>query len=141
MWTHEHTADTPLPAPAVWAVLADLDGWARWDTSMERVRLLGPFRVGSQVSMTPHGQPPIVSTITAIRENEHYADETAFEGVTLRFSHTLSPLPAGGTRITHRLEIAGATADEIGPGLGPAITEDFPEAMTALLEHAAAAAA
>jgi hypothetical protein len=137
MWTHEHAADTTLSPAAIWKVLADLDGWARWDTSMERVELLGPFAVGSQVSMTPHGQEPIVSTITAIEENARYADETSFEGVTLRFSHQLSALPGGGTRITHRLEIDGPAADQVGPQLGPAITEDFPEAMTALLAAAA----
>ena len=41
MWTHEHAADTPLSPAAIWKVLADLDAWARWDTSMERVELLG----------------------------------------------------------------------------------------------------
>jgi hypothetical protein len=136
MWTHEHAADTPLSPAAIWKVLADLDRWARWDTSMERVELLGPFRVGSRVSMTPHGQEPIVSTITAIEDHARYADETEFEGVTLRFSHTLDPLPGGGTRVTHRLEIDGPAADDVGPQLGPAITEDFPQAMAALLAAA-----
>jgi hypothetical protein len=68
-------------------------------------------------------------------ENEIYADQTEFAGVTLRFSHTLVPINTGGTRVVHRLEITPA-ADQLCSKLGPAITEDFPEAMAALLARA-----
>jgi uncharacterized protein YndB with AHSA1/START domain len=138
MWIHEHTAESPLPAQAIWNVLADLDGWARWDSSMERVELHGPLTAGSTVIMTPKGQDPITSVITEVTQNERYADQTEFGGVTLAFSHTLTPLPGGGTRIVHRLEITGEQADEVGPEVGPMITEDFPEAMAGLLACAAA---
>ncbi len=138
MWTHEHTAETALAPEAVWKVLRDIDNWARWDTSMEAVKLEGPFAVGARVTMTPAGQDPITSVLTAIRENELYADETDLGDVTLHFSHALTRLPDGGTRIAHRLEITGPKADELGPELGPAITADFPDAMRALLAYAAA---
>ena len=138
MWVHEHAAETAVSPEAVWAVLRDLDQWPRWDTSMERVALQGPFAVGSQVAMTPVGQEPIVSTIVAITEAEYYADRTDLGPVTLQFSHTLTWLPGGGTRITHRLEITGDGAAELGPQLGPEITADFPEAMDGLLACAAA---
>jgi hypothetical protein len=35
------------------------------------------------------------------------------------------------------LEVTGPAADQVGPELGPAITEDFPQAMEALLARAA----
>ena len=133
MWTHEHVAETAVSAEAIWKVLSDIDGWARWDTSMETISIEGPFAVGTYVSMTPKGQESIRSVITDIRENELYADETDMGDVKLRFSHTLVRLPAGGTRVVHVLQITGPAADEVGPQLGPAITEDFPEAMDALL--------
>jgi len=138
MWTYEHAAESPLPAEAIWKVLADLDSWALWDTSMERVELHGPLKAGSTVIMTPKGQDPITSVITEVTENERYADQTEFGGVTLGFSHTLTRLPVGGTRIVHRLDITGGQADEAGPEIGPMITEDFPDAMAALLAYAAA---
>ena len=133
MWTHEYVGETDATPEAVWRVLRDLDNWDRWDTSMEKVELSGPFEVGSQVSMTPTGQEPIVSTIIGIRENEYYADLTHFAGLELRFSHTLERLANGGTRVLHRLEIDGAGGEEVGPQ----ITEDFPDAMAALLAYAA----
>ncbi|MFJ1758436.1 SRPBCC family protein [Kitasatospora sp. NPDC088134] len=136
MWEHEHTAETTAAPHAVWAVLADLDRWTDWDTSMESVALDGPFEVGGTVTMTPTGQDPIVSVITRIEEDRAYADATEFGGVTLRFSHTLTELPCGGTRVVHRLEIDGPEAGRLAPELGPMITEDFPAAMAGLLAHA-----
>lgn len=141
MWTYEHSARTPLPPEAIWRVLADIDNWTRWDTSMADIRLLGPFALGTEIAMTPYGQDPIRSTIVTIDPNRRYADETAFDGLTLCFSHTLTPLDSGGTRVVHALAISGPTADEAGPGLGAQITEDFPDAMAALLARAAHLAA
>jgi hypothetical protein len=86
--------------------------------------------------MKPEGQDPITSVIVEATENRVYADETDLGEVTLRFSHTLEPLASGGTAVTHRLEITGPAADTAGPELGAAITEDFPEAMAALLARA-----
>jgi hypothetical protein len=139
MWAHEHTAETATGPEAIWQVLSDLDQWASWDTSMEWVRLQGPFQAGSQITMKPKGQDPIISVIVQATENRLYADQTDLGEVALRFSHTLQPLAGGGTRVTHRLEITGPAADQLGPELGPAITEDFPEAMDALLARAASA--
>ncbi|TVT58890.1 polyketide cyclase [Amycolatopsis rhizosphaerae] len=136
MWTHEHTGETDAAPEAVWKVLADLDDWASWDTSMEWVRLRGAFAPGGEVVMKPKGQDPITSVIAEVTENRVYADETEFEGLTLRFSHTLRPREDGGTKVIHRLEITGP--GEIAASVGPAITEDFPEAMAALLARAAA---
>jgi hypothetical protein len=135
MWIHEHTAETAVPRDLIWTALADIDNWTAWDTSMQEIKLNGPFAVGSTVAMTPLGQDPITSTIVEITEGTSYADETVFGGVTLRFSHTLTSL-GEGTRIVHRLEITGDAADEVGPEIGPMITADFPEAMDGLIAYA-----
>jgi uncharacterized protein YndB with AHSA1/START domain len=137
MWQHRYTGETSASPAVVWSVLRDLDNWASWDTSMEWVRLRGRFEVGTEVVMKPSGQDPITSVIVQADENEVYADQTEFAGVTLRFSHTLVPLETGGTRVVHRLNITGPAADQVGSELGPMITEDFPEAMAALLARAA----
>jgi uncharacterized protein YndB with AHSA1/START domain len=138
MWVHEYTGETSASPDVVWRVLTNLNEWESWDTSMEWVRLQGAFGVGAQVVMKPKGQDPITSTIVEAIENTVYAGETSFGEVTLRFSHTLQPTEAGGTGVVHRLEIAGPAADQVGPELGPTTTEDFPEAMAALLARAEA---
>ncbi len=55
--------------------------------------------------------------------------------LTLLFGHTLEAL-ASGTRVTHRLEIHGPDADQVGPELRPQISGDFPVAMDELLAAA-----
>jgi hypothetical protein len=78
MWTHEHTRETDVSVETIWRILRDIDAWTTWDTSMEEIKIQGPFAVGTEISMTPKGQHPIRSTITTVRENEVYADETQF---------------------------------------------------------------
>ncbi|ETA01179.1 hypothetical protein ThrDRAFT_02758 [Frankia casuarinae] len=62
------------------------------------------------------------------------SDRPSTRGVIIR--HTLTPLGDGRTAVVHRLEIAGPGVDEVGPELGPQISEDFPAAMADLFAAA-----
>jgi hypothetical protein len=140
MWSTEHTAETVQRPAAVWAALRALhEGRISYEGADEYV-LHGPFAVGTGISVTPVGQDTFESTIVDLVENETYADETVFGDLTLRFRHTLEPVPTG-TRVTHRLEIDGASADEVGPELGAQIAGDFPESMQQLFEAGGRSAA
>ncbi|MEV0199110.1 SRPBCC family protein [Nonomuraea sp. NPDC050691] len=131
MWAFEHSTETTAPASAVWALYADVPGWVRWDTGLERAELRGPFAAGSEIVMTPQGQGEVRARITRADENEAFADETPFGEVTLRFAHTLEPV-SGGTRVTHRVEVTGPGAEQIGP----AVAADLPDAVAALVKLA-----
>lgn len=140
MWSTDYTAETSLSPADVWAALRALhEGELTYDGADEFV-LHGPFAVGTHVSVTPDGQETFESTIIDVVENTTYADETVFGDLTLTFRHTLVPTGTG-TSVTHRLEIDGASADEIGPELGPQISGDFAESMQALFDAAARLAA
>ncbi|MEO5755811.1 MAG: SRPBCC family protein [Mesorhizobium sp.] len=135
MWSNEYTAVTSLPAQAVWAALKALhEGRLSYEGSDTFV-LHGPFAKGTRVSVTPVGQDTFESTIVDLVENVTYADETSFGDTQLLFRHTLAPV-AGGTRVTHRLEISGPSAAEVGPELGPQISGDFDTSMAKLFEQA-----
>jgi hypothetical protein len=97
--------------------------------------LHGPFAKGTRVSVTPVGQGTFESTIVDLVEHVTYADETSFGGATLLFRHTLAPVE-GGTQVTHRLDISGPSAAEVGPELGPQISGDFDVTMARLFEPA-----
>ncbi|MGN6197117.1 polyketide cyclase, partial [Humibacter sp.] len=128
MWSTEYTAHTPLSAAEVWAALRALhEGRLTYEGCDEFV-LHGPFAVGTRVSVTPEGQETFDSTIVDLVEGSTYADETVFDDLVLRFRHTLVA-ESDGTSVTHRLEIDGPSADEVGPELGPQISGDFPESM------------
>jgi hypothetical protein len=135
MWTTEYTATTPLPREAVWTALRELHSGRLTYPGADRFVLDGPFAVGSRIAVTPEGQQEMISTIVELVENERYADVTEFGGISLLFRHTLESTD-DGTRVTHRLEISGDGADEVGPELGPQISGDFDSSMAALFEQA-----
>ncbi len=136
MWTTEYSAVADVSPEAVWAALRDLHSGVKLSDNSDTFELHGPFAVGTEISVTPQGQDTFKSKIIELVEAEVYADQTAFGEVTLLFRHTLAPLGDGGTKVTHRLEIDGPGADEVGPELGPQISEDFPAAMEDLFAAA-----
>jgi hypothetical protein len=136
MWSTEYTSQTHASAEAVWAALRDLHSGVRLSERSDAFELLGPFKAGTEILVTPQGQDTLRSVITELEEPRVYADQTSFNGLTLTFRHVLDSLPGGGTRVTHQLSINGPAADEAGPQLGPQISEDFPVAMADLLAAA-----
>lgn len=136
MWSNEYTATTPLSPAQVWRALKSLHEGTLTYEGADRFELHGAFAPGSAVTVTPVGQDSFESTIVDVVEDETYADRTEFGSVVLLFRHTLTPTENGGTEVTHRLEITGPDADQVGPELGPQISGDFPESMAALLAQA-----
>ncbi|MER5999195.1 SRPBCC family protein [Nonomuraea angiospora] len=133
MYAYEHTLDTTAPAAAVWALYADVNGWTAWDTSLLQIDLEGPFEVGTEGTMTPEGQDTVRFRIVELVTGELFTDETVVGELTLRFIHRLAETGTG-TRVTHRVEITGPGAEEIGP----MVTSDVPDAMATLIKLAEA---
>lgn len=141
MFTYSHSHDTAAAPAAVWRLYSDVATWPVWDSSVEAVTLDGPFAAGTCGTLHVTGQPPLPLRLVEVTPNGSFTDATDLPGagIVITFTHTLSPLPAGGTRITHAMSITGPAAATLGPELGPAIVEDMPEAMASLAAHAEAA--
>jgi polyketide cyclase/dehydrase/lipid transport protein len=125
----EHTETTTVDPAAIWALWADITRWTEWDTSLVSVSLDGPFEVGSEGTMVIEGQGPIPFKLIEVTPGRGFTDETEIPGAVLRFVHEV----ADG-RVTHRVEIEGERAAE----LGPMVTEDVPDAVRALVKLASA---
>jgi hypothetical protein len=136
MWTTQHTAETDVTPSAVWAALVELHSGTPLGPNSDSFELHGPLAVGTQISITPQGQETMQSVIVELEQERVYADLTEFQGLRLLFRHTLTPTTAGGTRVTHELEIHGDDADQVGPDIGPQISADFPVAMGELIAAA-----
>ena len=135
MYTSKYSADTQASPEQVWAALEALHSGTRLSERSDVFELHGPFELGTELSVTPQGQGTFRSKIVEFVEHRVYADSTEYEGLTLLFRHTLSPNAEGST-VTHELVIDGAGVDEVGPVVGPQISEDFPVAMDDLLTAA-----
>jgi hypothetical protein len=136
MWTTKHQGATAADPDAVWNALAALHSGTSLGPDSDVFELHGPFVAGTRLTITPQGQDPMESVITELEPGQVYADQTVFGGLTLTFRHRLDAGAAGGTTVTHVLEITGEGAEELGPELGPQISSDFPVAMAQLLAAA-----
>jgi hypothetical protein len=77
------------------------------------------------------GMDPLPYTLTRVRPEREFVDETPVGDLVVRVSHWLEPLQAGRLRVTYAAEIDGPA--EQAERVGPAITADFPATMASLL--------
>jgi uncharacterized protein YndB with AHSA1/START domain len=132
MWQYELSIETLASPDAVWQLWSDIARWPEWNEGIEKITIDGPFAAGTTVTMTAPGEDePVRLRRAEIVPGELFADEMAADGFAVRTEHRLDPA-GGGTRITYRTRISGPAADQVGPELGPAITADFPQVLSAL---------
>jgi hypothetical protein len=136
MWTANFTAETSATSTDVWDALQSLHSGIALGPASDKFELHGPFAVGTEVTVTPQGQDAMKSIITELEPGCVYADQTSFGELLLTFRHQLQTTQAGGTVVTHTLEITGPGSDQVGPELGPQISGDFPIAMAELIASA-----
>lgn len=134
MWTYQHSLETAADVAAIWRLYRDTTVWPHWNGAVDRVELDGPFRSGAIGGLTPAGAAgPLPFRIVTAVEDQGYTSETEIaDTVTLRLTNTLTPLPDGGTRVTHRADLVGPAAEFFGTGFGPRLTEGVPKSMAAL---------
>jgi putative intracellular protease/amidase len=138
MWAVEHSEDTPATPEVVWHRYTDTDSWPEWNAAVGKVELTGPFEAGASGTLAPPGQGPLPFRVVEATENQGYVSETDIaETVTLRSANRLSPLPGGGTRITHRVELVGPAAEFFARSFGPVLSAGVPKTVEALAHLAA----
>lgn len=131
--SYEHTADTSATAAQVWARYVDVATWSQWNAGVAAVSLDGPFAAGTTGTLTPPGGEPLPFRIVAAEPGRSYTSETNIaETVTLRSRSVLTPLPAGGTRISQHSELVGPAAGYFAASFGPALAAGVPRTVTAL---------
>jgi uncharacterized protein YndB with AHSA1/START domain len=136
MWVAEHSGETTASAERIWRIWADVDSWPEWNGDIERIELEGPFVAGSRIVMTPIGEEPVELRIAEAVEPDLFVDEADLDEIVVRTAHRVERLDDGRSRITYRMEITGPAADELGPQIGPEISGDFPQTLTALVDRA-----
>lgn len=132
MWEYEYSVETSASPDSVWGHWSDVAAWPQWNDGIEKIKIHGPFAVGTTFTMTPPDDDPVHMSLTEIRPGELFTDEADGGDFIVRTIHKLEPADGGRTRIVYRTEITGPAAGEIGPQIGPEITADFPEVLAAL---------
>ncbi|MEW2275714.1 polyketide cyclase [Streptomyces sp. SID685] len=136
MWEYEHSIETSATPGAIWRLWADVENWGTWNAEIEKIEINGPFAAGTQITMTPPGDDPVLLRIAEAVEDELFVDEARFNGLLLRTTHHIDRIDQDRIRVVYRMEITGADADEVGPQIGPGITADWPHTMATLVKVA-----
>ncbi len=141
MFNYSHSVETAASPDTIWQFYCNTESWPEWDSSVQSVSLDGPFAVGTTGTMVIEGQPPLPMHLTEVTPDRSFTDVTDLPemGLVVTFIHLLEPLPGGGTRVTHRMELSGPAAETLGPEVGPMIVADVPDAMRSLVAKAEAA--
>lgn len=135
MWNYQHQATTTAQPERLYRLWSHVGTWPEWNQDLQRAELHGPFAVNSTIDMVSD-QGTITLRLIAVEKNHGFVDEVEMNGLLIRTTHDLQPLPGGLTQVTYRMEITGEHADTVGPELGPQITSDFPDTVAALIRHA-----
>lgn len=138
MWTYEHEVEGKVDLEKLWELYSDVSQWSKWDPSIEKVEMFGPFATGTKCTHHMTGMPPIEVTLTEVTPYKSFTDEAVMAnwGITLQFGHTIEEKGEGVFVIRHTVVIMGENAQAMGEKMGPGITGDIPSCMKTLLELA-----
>ena len=134
-WTFEHTEHTDARPESIWALWSDVSSWPQWDEGLERVTLDGPFATGSRGTLKPAGGPGVRFELTDVRPCQGFADVLLLPLCRMRFEHAALRDDAG-TRVTHRVTIAGPTTPIFARLIGRGIARSMPDTVHALIRMA-----
>ena len=107
---YETTAVISAPPERVWTVLADVERWPEWTSSVSKVEKLDPgvLAVGSRVRIKQPGMPPLTWRVTELEPGREFSWMTKSPGATTVASHSVE---AQGNGIV----IAGFSLQQTGP--------------------------
>ncbi|MES2104657.1 MAG: SRPBCC family protein [Pseudomonadota bacterium] len=125
MWTHEESMETTATPAQIWTLFSDVPGWKKWNDGIEYLEMRGPFANGTTFSMQPPGEEAFISTLTDVKENEGFTDETVIDGTRVVVYHKIIPLASGSTKVIYSTEITGPAEAEFGP----MVTADFSDVL------------
>jgi len=131
MWVFEHTVETAAPRAFAWRFWTDVSNWA-FDSSIEWVRLDGPFAGGTKGATKSPGLAPVHWILRDVRAEEGAIVEFSLAEASLEFQWTFQEIVEGGTRITQRVTLAGPGADIFVEQAAKEFERGIPEGMRKL---------
>lgn len=126
------------PADAVFALYADVRGWAAWDPEVREASLEGDFVPGAQGMLRPAKGPTAKIRLVEVEPNRSFTVESQLPLCRMRFEHELRP-QALGVLAVHRVTFSGLLAPLLGRCIGGQIRKTLPDTLQGL-KHAAEAA-
>jgi Polyketide cyclase / dehydrase and lipid transport len=112
MWEFEHSVETTARRDFAWSFWTDVANWA-FDTSIEWVRLEGPFASGTKGATKSPGLDPMHWVLRDVQAEKQATVEMDLAEATLRFHWRFQDIEQGGTRIIQRVTLTGPNAEAL----------------------------
>jgi uncharacterized protein YndB with AHSA1/START domain len=129
--------ETDVPAASVWALWADVPGWAAWNPDVTAASIDGPFSAGAVIAMTLTSGDVVDLTLVDVEPGVAFTDEASLDGIVLRTEHRIEP---GGSpahsRIVYDMTASGSAPPDVLEEVRATVSADFPETLAALLQAA-----
>jgi polyketide cyclase/dehydrase/lipid transport protein len=122
---------------SIWAVLADMPGYATWDPRAGQVRLDGPFATGTTghvVSPAGKGSSLLLSDVVP---GERWTSELPLPGGRLVMTYVLAQVGPGRVRVTKTYVAHGPVSIAFRVWYARAIRAELPATFAALEVEAA----
>ncbi len=131
----EAQASSAASPSAFFARWADVATWPEWNTDTEWVQLDGAFAAGSTGVLKPKGGPKVKFVIESLIADREFVDVSLLAGARLTFRHLVEAAPAGGTRVSVAVTLAGPLGWfwklVLGKGLAASLQPDLDRLVTA----------
>ncbi len=122
----QHSIDIEASPARVWEVLADIERWPEWTSSIVSVQKLteGPLTVGTRARVHALGVPESEFTVTSAAPGNSFTWETKVRGARSIAGHVIEPT-ASGARATLSVEVGGIVAALLRPILSRTIVRNI----------------
>ena len=132
MWEFQHAVETKAKRDFAWGFWTDVTNWA-FDTSVEWVRLEGPFASGTKGATKSPGMEPVQWFLKEVQPQQKAIVEIPLDEAALLFHWRFEELAEGSTRITQRAALVGANADFYAQQIAQSFEHGIPAGMDKLV--------
>jgi hypothetical protein len=129
------TATTAASKERVWDILKDVEGWIKWDHSLESSEILGPFREGTTGSLTLKDGTKLKTVLTKVVSHEEFVQEARLVLAKAKMSHFIKQ-EGGKTTVIFQTEIKGPLAFFYKLFIGAGIKKKIPKEMNEMIKLA-----
>jgi hypothetical protein len=136
MWKSEHSEETAASAAAVWAILADTQGWPAWNPGYSKARLDGPLAAGATGEVTLSNGWERTFEIFQVEDSTFFSYGGTMPGARQEFLQRVERLADGRTRVTFGHTIEGLAWPLYGLLFGRIIRGYLPTAVRQLVAKA-----
>jgi uncharacterized protein YndB with AHSA1/START domain len=122
----QHSIDIEASPERVWEVMADIERWPEWTSSIISIEKLteGDLAVGTRARVHALGAPESEFTVTSAEPGNSFTWETRVRGARSIAGHVIEPT-ASGSRATLSIEVGGIVAALLRPILSRTVVRNL----------------